>query len=156
MWRGHAERASTVTVFAGEGPRGLVDQLSREPDSLARSFAACLRTVQHPKLPGVFDAMLVVGPEHGRVFRHAGWTRARLLERLGELLDLPGSELVRGAGGIAEGVPPVWADATLPKFRPGGLLIVHAGGGAGLFSSIIAGWASGPTGSQPVTREVQA
>ena len=31
-----------------------------------------------------------------------------------------------------------FADATLPKFRPGGLLLVHAGGGAGLFSAIIA------------------
>ena len=31
-------------------------------------------------------------------------------------------EIVRGAGGIAEGVPEQLADATLPKFRPGGLL----------------------------------
>src|ERR1700741_3101994 len=42
--------ASTVTVFAGEGPRGVVDQLSRDPESLARSLASCLLTVQHPKL----------------------------------------------------------------------------------------------------------
>jgi hypothetical protein len=154
VWRGFDAAASTVTLFAGEGPRGIVDQLSREPESLARSFAACLRTVQHPKLPLAFDALLVVGPEHGRVFRQGGWSRARLLERLDELLRLPGDELVRGAGGIAEGLPPAVAGTTLPKFRPGGLLVVHAGGGAGLFSSIIAGWASGPTGSQPVTREV--
>jgi len=145
-----------VTVFAGEGPRGLVDQLSRDAESLARSFAACLRTVQHPKMALAFDAVLVVGPEHGRVFREAGWSRDRLLGRLDELLQLPGDELVRGAGGIAEGLPAGVAGMTLPKFRPGGLLVVHAGGGAGLFSSIIAGWASGPTGSQPVTREVGA
>ena len=44
------------------------------------------------------------------------------------------------------------ASSTLPKFRPGGLLIVHAGGGAGLFSAIIGGWANGETGSQPTTR----
>jgi len=88
------------------------------------------------------------------VFREAGWSRTRLLERLDALLQLPGDELVRGAGGIAEGLPPSVAGATLPKFRPGGLLVVHAGGGAGLFSTVFAGWASGPTGSQPVTREV--
>ena len=40
---------------------------------------------------------------------------------------------------------------TLPKFRDGGLLIAHAGGGAGFFSAIIGGWASGPMGSEPVT-----
>ena len=43
---------------------------------------------------------------------------------------------------------------TIPKFRDGGLLIVHAGGGAGLFSAIIGGWASGPAGSAPVTKEI--
>jgi hypothetical protein len=31
---------------------------------------------------------------------------------------------------------------------------VHAGGGAGLFSTIIGGWANGEVGSQPVTRRV--
>ncbi len=38
---------------------------------------------------------------------------------------------------------------TLPKFRAGGLLIVHAGGGAGLFSAIIGGWVSGRGGASP-------
>ena len=42
----------------------------------------------------------------------------------------------------------------LPKFRDGGLLFAHAGGGAGLFSAIIGGWAGGAMGSEPVTREV--
>ena len=37
-----------------------------------------------------------------------------------------------------------------------GLLVCHAGGGAGLFSAIIGGWASGAVGSAPVTREVLA
>jgi hypothetical protein len=68
---------------------------------------------------------------------------------------LPGSEIVRGAGGIAEGVPEAFAEADLPKLRPGGLLIVHAGGRAGMFSSIIGGWVNGETGSQPVTWEVR-
>ena len=111
--------------------------------------------MQHPKLPIVFDALLVVGPEHGRVFREAGWSRDDLLQRLDALLQLPGAEIVRGAGGIAEGVPEHLSEATLPKFRPGGILVVHAGGGAGLFSTIIGGWANGATGSQPVTKEVQ-
>ena len=98
--------------------------------------------------------MLVVSPEHGRVFREAGWTKGRLHEELGALLQLDGADIVRGAGGIAEGVPEAFAGTTLPKFRDGGLLIVHAGGGAGLFSAIIGGWASGPAGSQAVTVEV--
>ncbi len=154
--RGAAAGASTVTLFAGSGVQPVVDQLSRTPESLASTLAACLRTVAHPKLPIAFDALLVISPEHGRVFREAGWSRARLLEELLARLQLQGSEIVRGAGGIAEGVPESLAGATLPKFRDGGLLICHAGGEAGLFSAIIAGWASGSTGSTPVTREVRA
>lgn len=152
---GFAPGANTVTLFPGEGPRSIVDQLSRDPESLARTFAACLRTVHHPKLPMIFDAILAVGPEHARVFRAAGWDKAKLVARLHELLMLPGAEIVRGAGGIAEGTPEHLANATLPKFRPGGLLVVHCGGGAGLFSSIIGGWANGEIGSQPVTREIR-
>ena len=151
---GFANGTSTVTLFPGEAPRSIVDQLSRDPESLARSFAACLRTVHHPKLPLIFDAILAVSPEHARVFREAGWDKARLVARLHELLLLPGSEIVRGAGGMAEGVPEQLAGATLPKFRPGGLLLVHCGGGAGLFSAVIGGWANGDVGSKPVTREI--
>jgi hypothetical protein len=60
-------------------------------------------------------------------------------------------ELIEGAGGIAEGLGPWAADRQVPKFRPGGLFIVHAGGGAGLFSMVIGGWANGAIGSEPVT-----
>ena len=146
----------TVTLFPGEGPRCIVDQLSRDPESLTHSFAVNLRTLHHPKLLLAFDCILAIGPEHARVFREAGWTRQRLTERLHELLQVPGREVVRGAGGIAEGLPEQVADATLPKFRPGGILIVHCGGGAGLFSAIIGGWVSGEIGSQPVLREIQS
>ncbi|HLZ20662.1 MAG TPA: thioredoxin family protein [Ktedonobacterales bacterium] len=152
--RGVAAGASAVTLFAGEGTRAVVDQLSRTPESLARSFAWCLRTVAHPKLALAFDAFMVVSPDHARVFREAGWTKTRLRDELTALLTLPGAELVRGVDGCAEGMPETLAGADIPKFRPGGLWIVHAGGTAGLFSAIIGGWISGATGSQPVTREV--
>ena len=101
-----------------------------------------------------FDCILVVGPEHARVFAEAGWDRERLLAELHDRLQIHGSELVRGASDMAEGVPEYLADVTLGKFRPDGLLLVHAGGGAGLFSAMIGGWANGDLGSQPVTRKV--
>ena len=153
--RGFSRETSTVTLFAGEGVQGVVDQKSRTPESLAKSFALCLRAVDHPKLAMAGDAVLVVSPDHCRVFIEAGWSKARLLDELTALLLLPGDEMVVGAGGIAEGVPITMAGKPVAKFRPGGLLIVRAGGGAGLFSAIIAGWAaSGPVGSTPVSKEI--
>lgn len=152
---GAAAGTNTVTVFPGEAPRTIVDQLSRDPDSLARSFAVNLRTLYHPKAVMAFDCLLAISPEHARVFAEAGWSREDLTRRLHELLQIPGHELVRGAGGITEGMPEHFRDATIPKFRPGGLLVVHCGGRAGLFSAMIGGWANGTIGSQPVTKEIK-
>ncbi|MCY3609092.1 MAG: thioredoxin family protein [Acidimicrobiaceae bacterium] len=145
---------NTVTAFPGEAPRSVVDQLSRDPESLARTMAAALNAIHHPKLVLGFDAILAVAPDHSRVFIDSGWTRQHTAERINELTTRPGAELVRGAGGIAEGVPQVLAEADLPKFRDGGLHLVHCGGGAGLFSAVIGGWVNGDVGAQPVCVEI--
>jgi hypothetical protein len=145
---------NTVTLFPGEAPRSIIDQISREPESLARSLAVNLRTLHHPKLLLAFDCLLAIGPEHARIFAEAGWDKARLLAKLHELLQIPGSEFIRGAGGIAEGLPENLSDVTLPKFKPDGILVVHCGGGAGLFSTMIGGWVNGEIGSQPMLKEI--
>ncbi len=155
--RGVAPGRSAVTLFAGDGVQGIADQKSRTPESLARTFAACLRVVDHPKLAMAGDALLIVSPEHARVFIEAGWSKARLLQELTTLLQLPADTMLAGVDGIAEGLPASLAGKTVPKFRPGGLLIVRAGGTAGMFSAIVAGWAaSGAMGSTPVTKEIAA
>jgi len=155
---GAAPGTNTVTVFAGEGPRNILDQLAREPEPLCRSMAACLGSVHHPKIVMGMDCMLVVGPEHARIFREAGWSRQQVIERIRELTARRGAELMRGADEMAEGLPlPEEArDAMLPKFREGIPLLVHAGGGAGLFSAIIGGWLTGAEGSLPVVQEIAA
>jgi hypothetical protein len=114
-----------------------------------------LRTLHNAKLVMAFDCLLAIGPEHARVFRRAGWRKEKVAARLHELLQIPGTELVRGAGGISEGVPEHLAGGTLPKFRPGGLRLVHCGGSAGLFSMMIGGWVSGASGSEPVMKEIR-
>ena len=70
-------------------------------------------------------------------------------------LDDHRDEIIAGTGGIAEGIPKKLAGQDWPKFRPGGLNIVRAGGRAGMFSAVIGGWAaSGEIGSIPVTKEI--
>ena len=78
------------------------------------------------------------------------------MEQLYRLCEIPGNELIAGAKGIAEGGPPSLAGKIVNKFCPGGLMIVHAGGDAGMFSGIIGGWsAGGERGSLPITREIK-
>lgn len=143
-----------VTLYAGQGPTAIADQLSRTPESLVRTFAKALLNECHSKLVIGFDAMLVVGPEHGRILREGGWDKARLRAELAPLLLRPTDDLLRGVDGIDEGLPAAFAGSEVPKFRDGGLQIVHAGGDAGLFSAILGGWVGGAKGSDPVARAV--
>lgn len=154
--RGIAPGRSAVTAFAGFGLQGVVDQKSRDPESLSRSFAGCLKAIYNIKLAPACDAMVVISPEHERTWRDAGWSKRQVYDALYRLTEMDGDDLVAGAQGIAEGGPPAYAGRRVGKFRRGGLMIVRAGGGAGMFSGIIGGWsASGERGSAPVTKEVR-
>ena len=154
--RGFGPQDSTVTLFAGHGLIEVVDQKSRTPESLAGSYALQLRVVGHPKLAGLAAAIVVVSPEHARLFRDAGWSKARLRQEIFSLLTLPTDEMVSGAGGVDEGMPPqlVAGRKEIPKFAPDGLWLVHAGGDAGGFAAIISGWIGGAAGSQMTTATI--
>lgn len=152
--RGVAAGVDAVTALCTEGPRLIVDQKSRTPESLTNSIAECLLTTHHPRMVAGIDALLVLSPEHMARFVDGGWDRARFRRELEARLMIDCDGIIEGANGIAEGVPAEFAGHQLPKFRPGGLHIAHAGGPAGLFSSVFAGWVSGQTGSIPVTKEI--
>jgi hypothetical protein len=147
---------SAVTLYAGYGVQGIIDQTSRTPESLTASFAAGLRSVYHPKsFPGP-DAVLVMAPDHHRVYREAGWTKARFRTEIERLTTVDADTVLAGLDGMSPGVPETARGTRIPKFRPGGFNVVVAGGGAGLFSGILPGWSPGlgDVNSQIVTRLV--
>jgi hypothetical protein len=152
--RGVEEGRSSVTIFSADGVQGVVDQSAREPDGLIYSIAGSLRAVNHIDIANASDAVIVVGPEHGRVFDQAGWTKAQATAALHEQLQVPAQDLGMGTDEDAAGLQ-VKSAGLLPKFRDGGLQLVRAGGDAGLFSAIIPGWLmKGPLGTNPVTKEI--
>ena len=145
-----------MTLFAGSGVSPVVDQLSRDPESLARTFAA--RAARRRP------------PQAGRRLRRAAGRLARARPRAarGGLGPRPAARRARAAaaaragraaGGERAGSPracrPGSTRRPLPKFRPGGLLVAHAGGDAGMFSAVIGGWVGGAAGSTPVTVPVR-
>jgi hypothetical protein len=134
---GHAAGVDTVALFAGHGPSAVVDQLSRTAEDLIGAF---VRKVMSNFDPTFFarrldSLLLVIGPEHGRVFAEDGWDKARVRAELNERLF---SQIGR----------------PVPAARWDSPAIVFAGGDAGLFSALIEGWVSGPTGSQMVCHPV--
>ena len=152
--RGFDRSTDVVTAFCGEAPRILVDQQSRSADSLLRSLASGLLSAVSPRTVLGMDGMLVLSPEHMARFRDAGWDRSRFMDELGTYLMVESNDILVGADGIEEGLPESMGGLALPKFRPDGLLVVHAGGPAGLFSAIVGGWLNGPMGSNPTSREI--
>ena len=155
--RGIAPGKSAVTLFQGDGIQGFIDWKSRTPEALSRSLAMSLLAVGHPKLCEFFNAILVLSPEHHAIFADAGWDRAAIEASLRANLRRPGTEVMAGAGGVSEGMPESRRDELVDKFWPEGLLIVRAGGAAGLYSAICCGWTGGRfrEESQPVTREIE-
>ena len=155
--RGFARGASTVTLFQGEGVQGFVDQKSRSPEDLARSLAMGLNAIGHPKLAQMQRAILVLSPEHYAIFREAGWGRKEIDAAINAATARPGSDLAAGAHGVGEGLPAALATGSVQKFFEDGLMIVRAGGPAGLFSAILPGWIAGRNRFelQPVTKEIK-
>ena len=147
-------QTNAVTAICLEGPSIIVDQLSRSAESLTNLLAESLKRVIGARAVVGFDALLVISPEHMSRFRDDGWDRARFRSELEARLMIDSDSVIAGHDGIDEGIPAEFAGLQLPKFRPGGLHIAHAGGPAGLFSSVFAGWVSGPKGSVPVTKEI--
>ncbi len=156
--RGLPRGVSAVTLFQGHGVEAFVDQKSRTPDGLTRSFALSLVTMGHSRLTQSARALLVLSPEHYAIYKEAGWDRKRIERALYEATIRPGSELVAGKDGIGEGIPASRAGEMVPKFHEDGLMVVRAGGPAGLFSAILPGWLAGRNREelQLVTKEVKS
>jgi len=155
--RGFPRGASTVTLFQGHGVEAFVDQKSRTPEGLSRSIGMSLVKIGHPRLTQSARAVFVLSPEHYAIYREAGWDRRRIERAIFEATIRPGREILAGLDGVGEGVPPTRAEERVPKFHEDGLMVVRAGGKAGLFSAILPGWLAGRNRLelQPVTKEVR-
>ena len=153
--RGIAAGASSATLFSADGPIGCADQKSREPKGLITSLAGTLVAIYHHRMANAADVVIVVGPEHGRVFDSAGWSKADAVDALQSATRIHGHDLGMGTDKSAAAAAHADGDGTLAKFREGGIHLVRAGGDAGMFSAIIPGWlVKGELGTDPVTREI--
>ena len=148
-----AGRAHAVTLFAGSGVQPVVDQLSRDPRVAGPHLRRLPARQRAPEAADGLrrDARRVArarsGAPRGRLGPRPAARRARARCSL-----LPGRRAASAAPAAWPRASPTRSPAVdLPKFRPGGLLVVHAGGDAGLFSAIVGGWVSGDAGSAPVT-----
>ncbi len=164
--RGFAREHNVVTVFGLEaGSRQIADQVSRTARALVGSLGMGLEACWHPKQHGAGETLLVISPEHADTIARDNWSKTQVRERIQQVTSRPIRELVPDADS-AEGVSlkalgladpkPEQLEAKIPKFRrPEYINIIVAGGEAGKFSAVFAGWVSGPMGSSSVSRKIE-
>jgi len=146
---GFAAEQSTVALLAADAPLGVYAQRSRTPEDLLPTIAASMAVISHHRMTHWGDTLLVLSPEHAKIFGDAGWKKSDVRRWLHDRLRWPVRELLPGRDG-GEGLPehvlakfrdPASETAMIPKFRaPENIKLVVAGGTAGRFSAIVPGW----------------
>jgi len=161
--RGLSSGQSAVTLFAGEPPHGVSEHNARRGKTVLKNICQALATVWSYRMCMMHEAVVVLCPEHVKTLHRDGFTRQQVREFLFENTGTPvrhyEHEEDRGEG--MQLIPHyreimIDGERCYQKFRaPESLHIVVSGGTAGKFSAVIGSWATGPTGSQMVTYEVE-
>jgi len=147
--RGIEAGKSAVTIFGFCGTSINNTETVRDAETLTESLSLCLNGFYHPHhAGGGLAAMLVLSGEYWGIYQREGWDRERIHSTLLDRTKRSAADIKAGSVAHSQG------SDLIPKFDPGDLVLVRTGSNAGLFSTIIHGWGSGPTGSQPVTREI--
>jgi hypothetical protein len=164
--RGFKKEQSVVTVFGLESSsRQIADQTSRTARALCGSLGLGLEACWHPKQHGAGEILLIVSPEHADTIARDKWTKTQVRARIQEITSRPLRELMPDAES-GEGIPakalgfanpsPEQLETRISKFRKAeNINMIVAGGEAGKFSAVFAGWVSGPMGSSSVSRSIQ-
>ncbi len=146
---------STVTLLSADGPVGVIDQNSRNPEGLIRSISESLKIINHIDMANASDTIVIIGPEHGDVFDRNGWDKKTTADALYKATTVPAG----GDFGMVTNYSVKNLETkkkNVPKFRNSGITLIRAGGAAGLFSAVIPGWLmNGESGTNPVTKEIK-
>jgi len=154
--RGCEAGSNAVTLHHGHGTQAFADDTARSADQLAKSLAMSLVNELHPKKVQCANIIVAISPEHYSIYKNDGWGRKDIEDALHHYTTRPGADLVKGAHGIDTGIDPKLAEEMVPKFwRDHGILLIRAGGTAGLQTAIIGGWGGGRNRNeiQPVTHQ---
>jgi hypothetical protein len=148
--RGFARKASTVTVFAAEGPHNALTHYGLTADAIVLTLADTMAALGSFS-PG--QSFVVLAPEHVAILARDGWTKPRIKDALYAQARRTRADLKRGGklpGAIEPGDETAWVHRGT---GPEDIHIVVAGGGPGGHSAFIPSW-SRARSSLLVTREI--
>jgi peroxiredoxin len=158
---GFAREQSTLTLFAAEPPRGVSEHMARSGRSVLKAVSRALATIWTYRMCAMFEAFVMLCPEHVKTLARDGFTKQNVREFL---FDHTGIPLRHYDDEDGEGVQyqhlfeqiTIDGEPCYRKFaKPEQIRLVVAGGTAGKFSAVLGSWATGPRGSQVVTYPIE-
>ncbi|HKV42540.1 MAG TPA: TlpA disulfide reductase family protein [Blastocatellia bacterium] len=158
---GFAATQSTLTLFAGEPPKGVSEHNARDARQVLKAICYSLATSWSYRMCGMAEAIVVLCPEHVKTIHGNGFTKQEtrqfLFENTGVPLraytDAEGAEGTQYSGSYQQII--VDGEPCYQKFRaPDAIKLLVAGGTAGKFSAVVSSWLTGSRGSQMVTYPV--
>lgn len=150
--RGFSADQNAVTIFAAFAPHQYSNRLSATPEGVLDTACAHMRisagSARQPQYAMVFAG------EHQAIFKKAGWAREDVQRYCFEHTQSSVAELKRI--NMVAGEPTSEDENALSALveKPQDLLVIAAGGHAGVQSAFIPGWGS-KAGSQSVTKEIR-
>ena len=150
--RGFRADQNAVTIFAALAPHQYSNQLSATPEGILETACAHMKVSggsgRQPQYAMVFPA------EHQATMKKAGWTREQVQQYVYEHSKISMADLMRYH--MKPGEPTSEDEKTMYALveTPSDLLVIAAGGAAGVQSAYIPGW-GGKNGSQSVTKEIK-
>ena len=150
--RGFRADQNAVTLFAAYAPHQYSNRLSATPEGVLDTACAHMRISAGAGRQPQY-AMVFAG-EHQAIFRKAGWSREQVQRYAFEHSQATVAELKR-ANVLPGPVEPADEKKPFPVVEtPQDLLVLAAGGQAGVQSCFIPGW-GGKAGSQSVTKPIR-
>lgn len=150
--RGFRADQNAVTIFAAYAPHQYSNRLSAGPEGVLDTACAHMRISAGAGRQPQY-AMVFAG-EHQAIFRKAGWSREQVQHYAFEHSQATVAELKR-AHVLPGAVQSADEEKRFPVVEtPQDLLVLAAGGLAGVQSCFIPGW-GGKAGSQSVTRPIR-
>lgn len=150
--RGFKPEQNAVTIFAAFAPHQYSNGLAATPEGVLTTTCAQMRmsagTNRQPQYALVFAG------EHQAIMKSGGWSREDVQKYVFEHTQMSLAEMQRA--NIRPGPITAETEKTMQSLvhTPEDLLVIAAGGKAGVQSCYIPGW-GGKNGSQSVTREIR-
>ena len=148
--KGYAPDDNVITMAMVECPRFCWDDVSSDPERLARGIADTMTDMGSWNMHARSDMVVAMSPQHAEIFHQSGWSRSDVHARLCEIAGRSVSQLKLGGNWRRErvlafpiAIDPDNDDCFVPTIKDPVDLQLLVAGGWGPCTAVCHGWSGG-------------